>query len=157
MKHKLTFFNVLVAVLMLVTVVSGCAPPAAAPTTAPQAPAATEAPAAAKAITENFVTGRVLPIFSSSALTLDVQKNVVDTSSALVAIWLGNSQSVSNGTAKFNIFFGSGIGGTDYEFLAAATDHVTYDGNFCDPAHPDCASCITAGRCMPYTSPFTGN
>jgi len=57
MKHKLTFFNVLVAVLMLVTVVSGCAPPAAAPTTAPQAPpAATEAPAAAKAITENFVT-----------------------------------------------------------------------------------------------------
>jgi multiple sugar transport system substrate-binding protein len=57
MKHK--FFNIVVVVLMVAAVLTGCAPkatPAPVETQAPPPPAETQAPPAAKVIEENFVT-----------------------------------------------------------------------------------------------------
>ena len=31
---------------------------------------------------------------------------------------------------------------------------ATFLGNICDEDHPDCATCISDGLCVPFTSPF---
>lgn len=107
-----------------------------------------------ESITENYISGRTLPIFSTSALTLNVEKNVIQTNGSSIAITLASGQSSSAGNVRFNIFFGDA--GTTL-FSTPGTDVVNYDGNFCDPSHPDCGTCIGDDRCMPYTSPFIGN
>ena len=104
-------------------------------------------------VTDNYVAGRMWPIYSESPYRLDVERNVTK-GAGYAAITVGAGQSTSTGNVRFNIMFGASGGSIDG---AATTDNSTYDGNFCDPDLADCASCITAGRCMPYTSPFVGN
>lgn len=110
-------------------------------------------------ITENYIESRVLPIISTSTYALDVQKNVIK-GTGLSAIWLAYGQTDSYGTAKFNIIFGDFTSsGTVFSSPSGTHDHVSYDGNFCDPdlAGSGCTNCISSGRCMPYAAPFTGN
>lgn len=111
---------------------------------------------ASDSISENYVEGRVWPIFSESSVALDVQKNVLR-GTGLSAFYFGYGQANAYGNAKFNIVFNTWGSTTVVSAPSGAGDHVSYDGNFCDPGISGCATCISSGKCMPYTAPFTGN
>jgi hypothetical protein len=91
--------------------------------------------------------------YSASPYTIDIQRNVIKGTGAF-AISVGDGQASSNGNVKYNIIFGPGSGTVIW---VGGTPNIDTDGNFCDPGISDCSACISAGRCMRYTSPFVGN
>lgn len=109
------------------------------------------------AFTKNYIQGRVEPIHNNGSNSLSVDQNVIQTDAATTALALGNPTGGADGTAKFNIFFGGGVDSSSTLFSITGTDSLVYLGNYCDGDHPDCADCIAAGRCQPYTAPFRGN
>ncbi|MBY0276431.1 hypothetical protein K2Z84_13880 [Candidatus Binatia bacterium] len=106
-------------------------------------------------VTDNFLTGYDYPIVTSSTQPIDVLRNVINTSATLYPITLGSGVTSVYGNVKRNVFFG----GATSLFLVggSTTDHVIYEGNYCDPNESSCSACLSQGRCQPYTSPFLGN
>jgi hypothetical protein len=107
---------------------------------------------------DNYVSGRGFGILNSGSATLDVLRNVIHTDVSVAAIWLGGGAgSSANGNAKFNVVFADGYDSSATVITISGTNNVTFDGNFCDEDHPNCASCISGSRCEPFVSPFQGN
>lgn len=105
----------------------------------------------ADSINDNFVSGRLYPIYSSSSYALDVQRNVIfGTGNAAIRL----HQSSASGNVKNNVVFSSDGGGST---VISSSAGPNFDGNFCAPDISGCGSCISAGQCEPYTSPFIGN
>lgn len=111
----------------------------------------------ADAFNENYISGRITPILSQGTTDLSLLRNVIHTDAADQAAWLGQGQTSFDGLVKWNVFFGTGADSSAVLLKLPATDDATYEGNLCDENHPDCADCISAGRCEPFTSPFVGN
>ncbi len=111
----------------------------------------------ADSFTDNYISGRTVPILSQGTTDVDVMRNVIHTDVADEAVWLGQGQTAAGGLIKFNVFFGVGPDSSAVLIKMPATDDGTYDGNLCDEDHPDCADCISDGRCEPFASPFPGN
>jgi hypothetical protein len=103
-------------------------------------------------VTDNFVTGAYYPIVTSTSQPVEILRNVVNTAGSVYGMTLGSGVSTANGNVKFNVFYGDST-----LFVTAGTDSNAYDGNYCDPNQASCSTCISNGRCMPYTSPFVGN
>lgn len=105
----------------------------------------------------NSIEGRVFPISNNGSNSLAIEGNVINTDATNRAITLGNATGGADGVAKFNVFFGTGASASAVLFQIYGEDSVVYSRNYCNGDHPDCAACIAAGRCEPYTSPFPGN
>lgn len=106
---------------------------------------------------ENYIADKSYGIYINGTDAVEARDNVLHTTMwtqcgvALTA----SSEAVING----NTFLGVGNAGfgTTRKIICLPNPEPTqdvYSGNICDKDHPDCAACISGGRCMPFTAPF---
>jgi hypothetical protein len=108
-------------------------------------------------ISGNYFADKNRAILITGTNAVEARDNVIHTTgwSACGVELTTGSQAVLKG----NTFLGVGNAGfgTTRKVICVPTPEptgVTYSGNVCDRDHPDCAACIAAGRCMPFTAPF---
>jgi hypothetical protein len=107
--------------------------------------------------TNNFVTGRTVPIKYNASLNVTISHNLIDTTGmAYFAFDVGGGGAI---TASNNIVFGTGFNGSSTVFNVDTGSGSTLSGsgNYCDPSHPGCAACVSSNYCTAYSSPFAGN
>jgi len=108
-------------------------------------------------ISGNYVADKSWGIYISGTDAVEASGNVVHTTG-----WSNcgvNLTSGSEAIVEANTFLGVGNAGfgSTRKVICVPSPEPTgteYSGNICDRDHPDCAACISGGRCMPFTAPF---
>jgi hypothetical protein len=101
-------------------------------------------------IRDNLVKGGVTGIAVGGSGSADIEYNVIVRTS-LFGIEISQASSTSL-AVRGNVFF-HGAGPTNV--INGTSNHI-FSGNVCDNSVSWCVTCINAGKCTPYTAPFTG-